>query len=83
MILFYLWTKREPFEQELNEGFNAFQLMVAVLQGSRPGITDDDDMPAELLRLINACWDGEPAKRPSAAECAETLTGLQVRSRCA
>jgi hypothetical protein len=79
MILFYLWTRREPFEQELDEGYNAFQLMVAVLQGKRPAITPDDDMPNELLLLVHACWDGEPSKRPSAAECADSLTLLQVR----
>jgi hypothetical protein len=33
LILYFLWTKREPFAEEISQqNWNAFQLMVAVLQ---------------------------------------------------
>jgi hypothetical protein len=34
------------------QGFNPFQLMLAVLGGKRPEIFPEDDMPHELLQVI-------------------------------
>jgi hypothetical protein len=38
-----------------------------------------DSIPPErcspkLMRLINSCWESEPARRPAAAEAAKILT---------
>jgi hypothetical protein len=38
-------------------------------------------MPFELVRLITELWDGEPARRPSAGEAAESLRMLEAGER--
>ena len=37
--------------------------------------------PPELQRLLEACWQRDPAARPTASEVVATLSQMQVRLR--
>ncbi len=47
-------------------------------QGSRLplNILHHDRCPPKLARLLKACWETDPARRPAAAEAAKELTVL-------
>ena len=42
-------------------------VMLDVIRGTRPNRPLDSSMPDDVWRIITACWEMDPEKRPSAA----------------
>lgn len=75
LVCFELVTQRRPFEE-----YNSpMQMAKAVVAGERPTLSSQemDDPETEVLRsLMMACWNDEPAERPSFEEIVKELEGL-------
>ena len=62
ILMWEMTTRRQPFEDKTTQ----FQLYEYVLKGGRPEIPPE--MPDDLRRLMEACWDGDPERRPKMDE---------------
>ena len=58
-----IWTQDRPYK---NKKLNAFQLMVKVMKGQRPEITNGR-VPPQVQTMIRLCWSQTPSTRPSFA----------------
>jgi serine/threonine protein kinase len=67
IVLWELYTRKVPFTD-----IHSFSIPVAVIKGDRPSIPKD--CPAQLKKLIRACWDPKPQKRPSFQRIIELIT---------
>ncbi|CCI44139.1 unnamed protein product [Albugo candida] len=63
ILLYTTWSRSKPYG---DQGMNPFQLMAAVVNGLRPVIPIN--CPPGLARLMRACWDMKPEKRPTFPE---------------
>ncbi|XP_069073843.1 receptor-interacting serine/threonine-protein kinase 1 [Pleurodeles waltl] len=63
IVLWVILACKEPYENALTER----QVCFCVLNGDRPEI--DETWPLEVVGLMQRCWDGNPDKRPTFAEC--------------
>ncbi|GIL85726.1 hypothetical protein Vretimale_13165 [Volvox reticuliferus] len=72
VLLWEMLMGRRPWEGLVNP--LAVALMVSY-NGARLSLSDlgDDHCPPKLARLIHACWERDPARRPAAAEVAKEL----------
>uniref|UniRef100_A0A3B1IYN7 Receptor (TNFRSF)-interacting serine-threonine kinase 1, like n=1 Tax=Astyanax mexicanus TaxID=7994 RepID=A0A3B1IYN7_ASTMX len=65
IVVWVVLTSQEPYENARSED----QICQCVRQGDRP---DEqlipDDAPPEITRLMKACWDQDPQKRPTFKE---------------
>ncbi|PNH08014.1 putative serine/threonine-protein kinase, partial [Tetrabaena socialis] len=64
-------------------GWAVLDVARSVVQGQRPPLLVGlplDRRPARLIKLISACWEQDPLRRPEAAEVARELLALQQRS---
>jgi len=73
IILWQVLTRGEPFSHHRN--LKLFRVAVCK-RGERPPMPAD--APPRLAALINACWDGEPAKRPSFKEIIAKLDDVLI-----
>ncbi len=68
MIMWELTTGCKPFA---NVGHD-INLIIKILDGERPGITEDT--PECYANLMKSCWDPDPEKRPSITEIRKTFS---------
>lgn len=60
VLVWEIFTSRIPFE-----GLSVTQLMYRVsVQGERPPIRPEDEIPLGIQKLIKSCWSHDPALRP-------------------
>ena len=59
MIMWEFTTGKKPFHDRLH-------LMLDILKGERPQVTDDT--PEFYAELMNKCWDHDTENRPTARE---------------
>jgi len=62
IIMWELWTGEQPFSEYDHDRL----LCCKIVQGLRPPV--DKGIPDFWAKLMQRCWDGDPAKRPSAGE---------------
>src|SRR5437764_250064 len=62
MIMWEYTTGRKPFHDRPHDQY----LMLDILKGERPQITDDT--PEFYVELMKRCWDHSPENRPTARE---------------
>ncbi|PNH12191.1 Serine/threonine-protein kinase HT1, partial [Tetrabaena socialis] len=76
-LLYEMLSGKRPWSAE---GGTALQIACAVaIRGERPPLhkLSQQRCPPKLHALIRACWDGDPARRPAAAEAVKVLTLVQ------
>ena len=62
MIMWEFTTGKKPFHDRPHDHY----LMLDILKGERPQITDDT--PEFYSKLMKRCWDHDPENRPTAEE---------------
>lgn len=70
VVLWEILTRELPWGSEPRPR----QIMSRVLKGDRLDVPGD--CPAVLTDILKACWVGDPAKRPSAAEVKKRIKAL-------
>jgi serine/threonine protein kinase len=60
IICWQMWSGEQPYR----EFDRAFDILHAVMQGSRPSL-DSPPFPRELAAIIFKCWEARPEHRPS------------------
>ncbi len=72
MLLFEILTGTAPYAEQIagQAWFNS-TLETQIVEGLRPRLPAD--MAPSAAKLLRACWDAEPAKRPNATELVSTL----------
>ena len=81
ILMWAMWHRDIPYKNLiLTENLDAFQLAQRVSRGLRPthmedsgASTQNQSMPLNYARLMDACWQHDPATRPSFAELANSL----------
>ena len=71
MILWQMTSGVAPYAGMYQEDF----MSQIVGGGNRPKIRED--LPPLLVKLIERCWDGDPAARPTCAEIMDILDSLR------
>jgi len=69
MIMWEHTTGKRPFHDRPHDQY----LMLDILKGERPQITDDT--PKFYAELMKKCWDHDPENRPTAREICDCLWG--------
>jgi hypothetical protein len=73
-VLYYLLTRREPFDQYDDE-----EIPDVVMKGNVPDIADaailssTHSFDMTLLKVMKMCWEFDPKKRPSSRQVASIL----------
>ena len=67
MIMWEFTTGKKPFYDRPHDHY----LMLDILNGERPQITDDT--PEFYVKLMKRCWDHNPENRPTAKEIYDCL----------
>ena len=67
MIMWEFTTGKKPFHDRPHDHY----LMLDILKGERPQITDDT--PEFYTELMKKCWDHNPENRPTAREIYDSL----------
>ena len=76
MVLWEMLTGEPPFK-----GLGPLQIGTAVVLGhKRPPIPAA--WPPRLVRLLQDCWEGPPARRPDAADVVKQLVLIQRELPC-
>jgi serine/threonine protein kinase len=71
IVLWELLTREQPFK-----GMTPIQAAFAVArQGYRPSMPPQT--PPNLARLIQACWDEDPLRRPTFTQIVKSLTTIR------
>ncbi|PIA52542.1 hypothetical protein AQUCO_01000428v1 [Aquilegia coerulea] len=68
IVLWELLTNSTPFK-----GMSGIQAAYAVVNNRRPSL---DDLPPDLVPLLESCWAEDPASRPEFKEIIVTLSNL-------
>ena len=80
IVMWECLTREEPFV-----GLSPMQIVAALLRGERPGDgateTNDMELPEEYLERMRACWDAEPAARPTMKDVAPELERLFLNEK--
>jgi serine/threonine protein kinase len=71
VIMWELASGEPPF----NDRNHNASLMLNICDGKRPPIFEE--MPEFWVHLMKQCWDGNPAKRPTAQEVMSTVAGSE------
>ncbi len=78
-ILFELCTGARPFE---GKQWNTVQFAnMLCVKKQRPSFSGNPAAPAvapELRRLIESCWEADPARRPSAVDLVTSLSAMYL-----
>jgi len=74
LLLFELWTQKEPYSEAPYDKFSKWELERFVGGGKRLEIPKA--VLAEVKELIVKCWDQTPAKRPDFQFIVQTLTAI-------
>jgi serine/threonine protein kinase len=69
VVLWMMWTGERPYRKIERP----FDILHAVMQGSRPSLTRTP-FPPELASIISKCWNGRPEKRPNVEQIQKMLT---------
>ncbi|KAJ7713718.1 kinase-like domain-containing protein [Mycena olivaceomarginata] len=78
-VCYEILTGRVPFHEFPND----MKVMFQVVEGkrpSRPEVFSGTTALDSLWELLQNCWDGQPEKRPSAAQIVPRLTGSPIRA---
>src|SRR6185295_13642032 len=75
MIMWELTTRKKPFHDRPHDQY----LVMDILNGTRPQITDDT--PELYAELMKRCWDHDPENRPTADEIFDSLRGYYSGSK--
>ena len=70
VCLLEIWTQKRPYD---GESLNVFQLMIKVINGSRPSIPGPSIVPQMVAKTIESSWRREPLLRPSFKEILQTM----------
>lgn len=70
IVAWMLFSLEEPYKNAPQEQMSPLLFMQAVCNGLRP---DPACLPLALRGLIARCWDGDPSKRPTFPQIAESL----------
>ncbi|XP_078055081.1 receptor-interacting serine/threonine-protein kinase 1 [Mustelus asterias] len=66
IVVWVILTDKEPYEHALNDA----QLHQLVLSGDRPDVKEiPESAPREIVNLMQECWENDPDKRLTFAEC--------------
>ncbi|XP_067857857.1 receptor-interacting serine/threonine-protein kinase 1 isoform X2 [Heptranchias perlo] len=66
IVVWVILTNTEPYENALNDT----QVYHLVLNGDRPDVNEiPDEAPEEIVSIMQQCWENEPEKRMTFAEC--------------
>jgi len=78
MLIYELGTGRVPFSTSDKRLQNDVAFVLAVSMGERPGLDQlpDGEAGQGVCDLVQACWDAEPANRPTAAELVDRLRSV-------
>eukprot|EP01114_Cavostelium_apophysatum_P012644 TRINITY_DN2881_c0_g1_i4.p1 TRINITY_DN2881_c0_g1~~TRINITY_DN2881_c0_g1_i4.p1 ORF type:complete len:997 (+),score=287.22 TRINITY_DN2881_c0_g1_i4:2154-5144(+) len=71
IVIWEIFTRKLPFED-----IPSFQIPLVVTRGDRPTIPKD--MPPKVVKLLKACWDAKPQKRPPASLVVAAIDQLIV-----
>ena len=73
IVIHEVLSGTEPYEGQTDITEHNFENKIS--QGARP-LTSllPSDTPLSLIKLLEKCWDGDRANRPTAAECLATIT---------
>ena len=73
IVMHEVLSGKVPFEEQTEINDRNFETKIS--QGVRPlSAILPSDTPPSLIALIQKCWDGDRANRPTAAECLATVT---------
>jgi hypothetical protein len=72
MIMWELTTGCKPFANSKHD----IGLIYNIIDGKRPEITNDT--PECFVKLIESCWNSNPAERPSAIEICKSLSSMKA-----
>ena len=71
-VLYELFERKLPYYKEKNSVF----LAMKVLEGLRPQLSGENEIPVFLRDLMEACWKEEPMERPQFEDC---ITALRMK----
>src|SRR5947208_3867907 len=74
MIMWEHTTGKKPFHYREHDQY----LMLDILKGERPQITDDT--PEFYAELMKKCWDHDPENRPTTEEIKEHECNITIES---
>jgi serine/threonine protein kinase len=75
ILLWEMCARNIPFA-----GYRPLDIKDGVIAGTRPEMSKlPADVPDALQHLIQACWDGSPAKRPDINAVIESLTAVAAK----
>eukprot|EP01104_Vermistella_antarctica_P014169 TRINITY_DN4418_c0_g1_i3.p1 TRINITY_DN4418_c0_g1~~TRINITY_DN4418_c0_g1_i3.p1 ORF type:complete len:192 (+),score=38.63 TRINITY_DN4418_c0_g1_i3:405-980(+) len=69
IVLWELWTRQDPFGN-----LSPFQVYEFIKASKRPHVPDD--MDKDYAKLMKACWEQSPNKRPMAHAVVERLEAM-------
>jgi serine/threonine protein kinase len=77
IILFEIFTGQHP-----GGGVAQYDVVLKnVLEGRRPVVPDDVQLPQGVQQLMSSCWDADPDARPSFDEAKHRISALLSASR--
>eukprot|EP01132_Coremiostelium_polycephalum_P006712 gene6712-8321_t len=69
IVMWEIYCRKDPYD-----GVNSWSIPVMVTKGERPPIPSE--CPVDLSKLIKACWQDKPAKRPKFKEIHAVLVKM-------
>jgi len=72
IVVWEIYTKQTPFGD-----ISSHAIPVSVTKGKRPDIPKD--MKKELKKIIKACWEASPIKRPSFVDILELFKTVSIK----
>jgi receptor-interacting serine/threonine-protein kinase 1 len=69
VVMWAIFAQKKPYEKAAkSRGLNLWTLRDMVVSGSRPDMDDEgelDSAPTRAVKLMEQCWAGDPALRPT------------------
>jgi hypothetical protein len=80
-LLLEIWSRGQPWD-EIGDDDCQFSLTLTdkVVAGERPVLPDHSTAPAGYRELMEQCWSGDPAARPTFAAIVNVLDKVQHRA---